>query len=229
MTRVLCFLLSTLLIYPQERSQSGLELVAARPMVEQPERAQRAMVACVHPLAAEAGLAILKRGGNAIDAAVAIGVALAVVHPEAGNLGGSGYLLVAMRDGRTGVIDYGGTAPGVSSPGMFATPAEANLGHKSVAVPGTPAGLGLAHEKFGRLSWSAVLEPAYRLAKQGFPASLRMELILKLQVPVMKKYPEAAKLFLHGGETPLKQGDRLVQPELAATISRRARPGRARG
>ena len=225
MTRLLCILLPALLLYPQERSQSGLELVAPRPMVAQPERAAHAMVACVHPLAADAGLAILKKGGNAIDAAVAIGAALAVVHPEAGNLGGSGYLLVAMRDGRTGVIDYSGTAPGAAKPGMFATPAEANLGHKSVAVPGTPAGLGLAHEKFGKLAWKTVLEPAYVLAKKGFPASLRMELILKLQVPVMKKYPEAAKLFLHGGDTPLKQGERLVQPELAATLARMRKGG----
>ncbi|MBY0504236.1 MAG: gamma-glutamyltransferase [Bryobacteraceae bacterium] len=225
MHRILSVLLSALLLYSQERSQSGLELVAARPMVAQPERAQRAMVASVHPLATEAGLAVLRRGGNAVDAAVAVGAALAVVHPEAGNLGGSGYLLVAMRDGRTGVIDYSGMAPGVSKPGMFATPAEATLGHKSVAVPGTPAGLGLAHEKFGRLAWSAVLEPAYDLAKKGFPASLRMELILRLQVPVMKRYPEAAKLFLHGGDTPLKQGERLVQPELAATIARLRKGG----
>lgn len=225
MTRALCFLLSALLLYPQERSQSGLELVAARPMVAQPERAQRAMVASVHPLATDAGIAVLKQGGNAIDAAVAVGMALAVVHPEAGNLGGSGYLLVAMRDGRTGVIDYGGTAPASSKPGMFASVAEANVGHKSVAVPGTPAGLGLAHEKFGRLAWKKVLEPAYLLAKNGFPASQRMELILKLQVPVMKKYPETAKVLLHGGDTPLKQGERLVQPELAQTLSRLRKAG----
>jgi len=225
MTRVLCSLLSVLLLYPQERSQSGLELVAARPMVAQPERAAQAMVASVHPLATKAGLAILKQGGNAIDAAVAVGLVLAVVHPEAGNLGGSGYLLLAMRDGRTGVVDYGGTAPAASKPGMFQTPAEANLGYKSIAVPGTPAGLGLAHEKFGRLPWKKVLEPAYRLAKEGFPASLRMELILKLQVPVMKPYPETAKLFLHGGDTPLKQGERLVQPELAQTFARMRKAG----
>ncbi len=225
MTRLLCYLLTALLLYPQERSQSGLELVAARPMVAQPERAQRAMVASVHPLATEAGLAVLKQGGNAIDAAVAVGMALAVVHPEAGNLGGSGYLLVAMRDGRTGVIDYGGTAPGVSKPGMFANVAEANVGHRSVAVPGTPAGLGLAHEKFGRLAWKKVLEPAHALAKDGFPASQRMELILKLQVPVMKKYSETAKVFLHGGDIPLKQGERVVQPELAQTLSRLRKGG----
>ncbi len=194
-------------------------------MVAQPERAPKAMIACVHPLATEAGLAILKAGGNAIDAAVAVGAALAVLHPEAGNLGGSGYLLVAMRDGRTGVIDYGGVAPGSSKPGMFATPVEANLGYKSVAVPGTPAGLGLAHEKFGKLPWKKVLEPAYRLAKEGFPASLRMELILKLQVPVMKQYPETAKLFLHGDETPLKQGEHVVQPELAQTLARLRKDG----
>ena len=148
-----------------------------------------------------------------------------MVHPEAGNLGGSGYLLARMADGRASVIDYIGTAPGASKPGMFATPQEANLGFKSVAVPGTPAGMGAAHEKFGKLKWRDCLEPAYRLAKDGFPASLRMELILKLQVPVMKRYSEAARLFLHGGEQPLKQGEKLVQPDLAATIRRMQKLG----
>ena len=209
----------------QERSQSGLELQAARPMVSQPERAKQAMVASVHELATEAGLEILKKGGNAVDAAVAVAFALAVVHPEAGNLGGSGYLLARMADGRASVIDYIGTAPGASKPGMFASTREANLGFKSVAVPGTPAGMGAAHEKFGKLKWKDCLEPAYRLAKNGFPASLRMELILKLQVPVMKNYGEAARLFLRGGDQPLKQGDRLVQPDLAATIRRMQKSG----
>lgn len=222
MTHKLCsgLLLAVLAAFPQERSQSGLELQAARPMVAQPERAPHAMVASVHELATDAGLEILRQGGNAVDAAVAVAFALAVVHPEAGNLGGSGYLLARMADGRANVFDYIGTAPGASKPGMFANAREANLGFKSVAVPGTPAGMGAAHAKFGKLKWRQCLEPAYRLAKNGFPASLRMELILKLQVPVMKNYSEAARLFLHGGDQPLKQGEKLVQPDLAATIRR---------
>ena len=192
--RWLC--LATLLsLYGQEVSQSGLELKAARPMVAQPVRAPKAMIASVSELATDAGLSILRQGGNSVDAAVAVGFALAVVHPEAGNLGGSGYMLLRMKDGRTAVIDYACTAPAASKPGMFANRQEALIGYKSIAVPGTPAGLGLAHDRFGRLSWAKCLEPARRLARKGFPASLRMELILQLQVPVMKQFPETAKVL----------------------------------
>src|SRR6185369_12723188 len=99
----------------------------------------------VHDLATQAGLDILHKGGNAIDAAVAVGFVLAVVHPEAGNLGGSGYMLLRTKDGGVHAIDYAGTAPGAARPGMFRNQMEANVGFKSIAVPGTPAGLGLAH------------------------------------------------------------------------------------
>jgi len=224
MTPFLCVLWLSL-APAQEVSQSGLRLEAARPMVSQPLRAQRAMVASVHELATQTGIDILHKGGNAIDAAVAVGFVLAVVHPEAGNLGGSGYMLIHTRDGQTHAIDYAGTAPSAAKPGMFRNSTEANVGYKAVAVPGTPAGLGLAHDKFGRMKWAQVIEPARKLAKEGFPASLRMELILKLQVPVMKQFPETARLFLHGAERPLQQGEPVIQPELAETIRRMQRKG----
>lgn len=194
-------------------------------MVSQPLRTPKAMVASVHELATQAGIDILHKGGNAIDAAVAVAFALAVVHPEAGNLGGSGYMLLRMADGRVQAVDYAGTAPGGSKPGMFKSNREANVGYLSVAVPGTPAGMGVVHAKFGRLKWRDCLEPARRLAKDGFPASLRMELILKLQVPVMKAFGESAAVFLHGGERPLKQGEKVVQPALAETIRRMQQRG----
>lgn len=223
--RLICALLVSALLFSQEVSQSGLRLEAARPMVAQPERAAKAMVASVHELATEAGLEILRKGGNAVDAAVAVAFALGVVHPEAGNLGGSGYLMARMADGRTMVIDYGGTAPSAAKPGMFANNRESNVGYKSVTVPGTPAGMGLAHQRFGKLKWAECLEPARRLAKNGFAASQRLELILKLQVPVMKAYADSAKIFLHGSDQPLKQGERVLQPELAATIARLQKRG----
>ncbi len=209
----------------QEVSQSGLRLEAERAMVAQPERAPKAMVASCNEHATAAGLEILRRGGNAVDAAVAVAFALAVVHPEAGNLGGGGYLLVRMADGRAKLIDYGAKAPLASKQGVFGSPQEAATGYKSMAVPGTPDGMALGHKLFGKLPWKAVLEPARRLAKEGFPASQRMELILKLQVPVMKGYPASAKVFLHGGEVPLRQGELVKQPELAATIARMQRQG----
>jgi gamma-glutamyltranspeptidase/glutathione hydrolase len=134
------------------------------------------MIASASPLASQAGLSILRKGGNAVNAAVAVAFALAVVHPEAGNLGGGGYMLVRMADGRTSAIDYKETAPAAAHPGMFTGHLDSTVGYKASAVPGTVAGMGMAHAKFGKLSWKEVLEPARRLAKKGFPASQRMEL-----------------------------------------------------
>lgn len=208
------------LIFAQEVSQSGLEIKAPRPMIEEPERAPHAMIASANQLASQAGLSILQKGGNAVDAAVAVAFALAVVHPEAGNLGGGGYMLVRMSDGTTGAIDYKEMAPASTRSGMFANRLESRVGYKASAVPGTVAGMGLAHARFGKLPWKDVLEPARRLAKDGFPASQRMELILALQAPVMKQFPESARIFLHGSDRPLKQGEPVKQPELAATIER---------
>ncbi len=208
---------------PQETSQSGLELHAARPMVDEPVRAPKVMVSSVNERATEAGLAILRQGGNAVDAAVAVATTLAVVHPEAGNLGGSGHMLIRMHDGRTAAIDYSGVSPTTTRPDV--SPKDLLIGYKSAVVPGTPAGIGLAHDTFGKLPWSACLAPAYALAKNGFPASQRMELILRLQVPVMKQFPETAKILLHGSDRPLREGDWVVQPELAATLQRLQRYG----
>jgi gamma-glutamyltranspeptidase/glutathione hydrolase len=206
--------------YSQEVSQSGLELHADRPMVSQPERARNAMIASVHELASQAGLEILRKGGNAVDAAIAVGFALAVVHPEAGNLGGGGYMVIRMSDGRSIAIDYREKAPAAAKPGFFANAEESRIGYKASAVPGTVAGFALAHKMYGSLPWKSVLEPARRLAAKGFPASQRLELILRLQVPVMKQIPATAKVFLHGSDQPLLQGEILKQPDLAATIRR---------
>jgi gamma-glutamyltranspeptidase/glutathione hydrolase len=213
------------LLAAQEVSQSGLELKAERPMIEEPERAPTAMIASANEIASRAGLSILRKGGNAVDAAVAVAFALAVVHPEAGNLGGGGYMLVRMSDGTTRAFDYKETAPAAAHPGMFTGRLDSTVGYKASAVPGTVAGMALAHSRFGKLPWKVDLEPARRLARDGFPASQRMELILALQVPVMKDFPESAKIFLHGGAAPLKQGEILKQPDLAATIERMQKKG----
>ena len=225
LTRLFVVLSFVGLLGGQEVSQSGLELKAPRPMVSQPERAQKAMIASASEIASRAGLDILRQGGNAVDAAVAVAFALAVVHPEAGNLGGGGYMLVRMADGTARAIDYKETAPALAHPGMFAKRQDATVGYKASAVPGTVAGMGLAHQRFGKLPWRAVLEPARRLARDGFPASQRMELILALQVPVMKQFPDSATVFLHGGDQPLKQGEIVKQPDLALTIARIQRLG----
>ena len=225
MRPALLLLALALAIPAQEVSQSGLRLKAERPLIAQAERAKNGMVASTHELASQVGVDIMKKGGNAVDAAVAVAVALAVVHPEAGNLGGGGYMLIRMADGRATAIDYKEMAPAAANPQMYKNAEEQRIGYKASAVPGTVAGLALAHQKFGKLKWAEVLEPARLLAKNGFPASQRMEIILALQVPVMKRFPETAKIFLHGAETPLKQGEIVKQPDLAATLQRLQKNG----
>jgi len=108
---------------------------------------------------------------------------------------------------------------------MFTGRLDSTVGYKASAVPGTVAGMAMAHSLFGKLTWSEVLEPARRLAQDGFPASQRMELILALQAPVMKQFPDSAKIFLHGSDQPLKQDELVKQPELAATIRRMQKHG----
>jgi gamma-glutamyltranspeptidase/glutathione hydrolase len=225
MRPALLLLALALCIQAQEVSQSGLRLKAERPLIAQAERAKNGMVASTHELASQVGVDIMKKGGNAVDAAVAVAVALAVVHPEAGNLGGGGYMLIRMADGRATAIDYKEMAPAAANPQMYKNADEQRIGYKASAIPGTVAGLALAHQKFGKLKWAEVLEPARLLAKNGFPASQRMEIILALQVPVMKRFPETAKIFLHGTETPLKQGEIVKQPDLASTLQRLQKNG----
>lgn len=225
MRRLVGLLVLSLSVSAQEVATSGLRIRAERPMVAQPERAPKAMVATVHEAATNGALSVLRKGGNAVDAAVAIAFVLAVVHPEAGNLGGSGYLMARMADGREVVFDYGGDSPAAAKPGVFAKPEDQRAGYKSIAVPGTPAGMGLAHARLGKLKWSECLEPARKLAADGFPASQRLELILPLEVPVMKAFPDSAKVFLHGSDRPLKQGEPVVQKDLAATIKRMQKQG----
>jgi gamma-glutamyltranspeptidase/glutathione hydrolase len=134
-------------------------------------------------------------------------------------------MVVRMADGRSRAFDYRETAPAAAVPGLFKNDSESRVGYKASAVPGTVAGLAMAHKQFGSLTWKAVLEPAYKLAKNGFPASQRMELILALQVPVMKPFADTARVFLHGSDQPLKQGERVVQPDLAKTIRRLQKNG----
>src|SRR3954454_5620402 len=143
---------------------------------EQPARAAHGMVVTVHHLASDTGLEILRQGGNAVDAAVATGFALAVVHPVAGNIGGGGFMLVHLTKGakRDLFIDYREEAPGAASRDMYLdaqrniSPGASTLGYKSVAVPGSVAGLAYAEKHYGKLGLKAVIAPAIKLAEDGF-------------------------------------------------------------
>jgi gamma-glutamyltranspeptidase / glutathione hydrolase len=190
-----------------------------------PARAQNGMVASVSEIASGVGIEMLKRGGNAVDAAVAVGLALAVTWPEAGNLGGGGFMLLRLADGTTDVIDYRERAPIAASRDMYldkegnVIPGASVSGYKSIAVPGTVAGLALALKRHGKLKWKEVVDPAYKLASDGFVLNYQTAQRIKNQEELLSFFPESKRIFLRNGDY-FREGDRLVQPELAETLKR---------
>lgn len=200
-----------------------------------PQRAVRgahAMVVTDEQLGSQAGAEILKRGGNAVDAAVAVAFALAVVEPAAGNIGGGGFMLVRLADGRASFLDYREVAPGHATRDMFIRPdgkldEEASvIGARSVAVPGTVAGLELALKTYGTLKLSDVMAPAIRLAEDGFSVSEKLARQLEEERSDLQKFSVSRRIFLHDGNL-LRPGDTFRQPELAATLKRIAKNGAA--
>jgi len=188
-----------------------------------PLRAKHAMVASVDVVASRIGADVMKRGGNAVDAAVAVAFALAVTWPEAGNLGGGGFMLVRTHDGKSEAIDYREIAPLAATRDMYLD-ANGNVikdaslvGYKAIGVPGTVAGLALAHTRYGKLPWRELVEPARKLAADGFIVSeyLSRSLANKEFRDRRERFPESARIF-----RPFAAGDRFVQPELAATLAR---------
>src|SRR5216683_2645280 len=148
------------------RTAGCLLLVAVSLLARQPIHSHNAMVVAQEPLAADVGLAVLKSGGNAVDAAVAMGFALAVTHPSAGNIGGGGFMLIRFADGRSTFIDFRERAPASAARDMYIDPATGELtgdsvtGYRASGVPGTVAGMAYAHEKYGKRPWKDLLEPA---------------------------------------------------------------------
>src|SRR5437762_1901535 len=145
----------------------------------QPVRARHAMVVTVEPHATNIGVKVLKAGGNAIDAAVAIGFALAVTHPSAGNLGGGGFLLARFADGRATFLDFRERAPASASRDMYLDASgkateDSITGYRASGVPGTVRGLEFAHRKYGRKAWADLVAPATALAAKGFPVSFEL-------------------------------------------------------
>jgi gamma-glutamyltranspeptidase/glutathione hydrolase len=190
------------------------------------------MVATDERLGSEAGVGILKRGGNAVDAAVAVAFALAVVEPAAGNIGGGGFMLVRLADGRASFLDYREVAPGKASRDMYIKAdgkldEEASvIGYRSVAVPGTVAGLELALKTYGTLKLAEVMAPAIRLAENGFPVSEKLAREFMEEKAGLERFPFSRRIFLGDGAM-LKAGATLRQPELAATLKRIAKNGAA--
>ena len=199
-----------------------------RPGVPAP-RAGHGMVASNCALATEAGVEVLKAGGNAVDAAVAVGFALAVAYPEAGNIGGGGYAVLRMADGRTAALDYRETAPAAASRDMFigadGRPTDASLvGHRASGVPGSVAGLLALLEKHGTLPRARVMAPAIRLARDGFLVDEIFRTSIEQNAKLVGRFGGAG-LFLPGGQPPAVES-RFVQADLAQTLERIARDGR---
>jgi gamma-glutamyltranspeptidase/glutathione hydrolase len=195
-------------------------------------RASHGMVATDEQLGSEAGVEILKHGGNAVDAAVAVAFALAVVEPAAGNIGGGGFMLIRLADGKTTFLDYREVAPAKASRDMYIRKdgkldEEASvIGYKSVAVPGTVAGLTLALKTYGSMKLAEVMAPAIRLAENGFPINKRLAHEFEEERSGLQRFDISRRIFLNDGKM-FQPGDTLRQPELAATLKRIAKNGAA--
>jgi len=207
---------------------AGAADAASRPAVE----AEHAMIVSEQHYATEAGLEVLRQGGNAVDAAVAVGYALAVTHPCCGNIGGGGFMLIHMADGTEKFVDFRETAPAAASKDMYLDAAgnavrEASLrGWKASAVPGSVAGFELAEESFGKLGRQKVMAPAIKLARDGYVLSRGDTDILDLVARRLAADPVAAKIFVKPDGSAWKPGDTLRQADLAATLERIAKQGR---
>src|SRR5690242_10745957 len=200
----------------------------------EPVRARHGMVASTNEVASHVGVEIMKRGGNAVDAAIAVAFALAVTHPAAGNLGGGGFMMIRLRDGRSTAIDYREMAPAAATRNIYLDK-NGNLiegeggslvGYRAAGVPGTVRGMELTLKKYGsgKLTWSQLIEPARRLAANGFTVTYSLARSLKGSDDYLSKYPETKRIYLRGGNF-YKEGEIFLQPELAATFARLQRSG----
>src|SRR5580693_823015 len=218
--------------YGQAAAEYRSRPEAAKQWAREAVRGVKVMVATDEELGSKAGVEILKRGGNAVDAAVAVAFALAVVEPAAGNIGGGGFMLVRLADGRTSFLDYREVAPAKATRDMYIKPDGtldkelSVIGYKSVAVPGTVAGLELALETYGKLKRADVLAPAIHLAEDGFPISEKLARQLEGERPELQQFTISRRIFLNDGKM-FHAGDTLRQPELAATLKRIAKNGAA--
>jgi gamma-glutamyltranspeptidase / glutathione hydrolase len=188
-----------------------------------PAHGQHAMVASVHELASRAGVETMQAGGNAIDAAVATGFALAVVRPQAGNLGGGGFMLIRMADGAAHFVDFREKAPAAVSANMYldasgnVIPRASLIGYKAIAVPSSVAGLAYAQKKYGKLSLDRDMARAIKLAKEGF--ALSWEDAEDFADKDLTRFPESRRIFQRDGNF-YKEGEIFRQPELAQTLEK---------
>lgn len=200
----------------------------------EPARGRHAMVASQHELASKIGVEIMKRGGNAVDAAIAVGIALAVVYPEAGNIGGGGFMLIRKANGETHAIDYREMAPKAATRDIFVDgkgdlirgEGSSTVGYRASGVPGTLAGFDLAFKKYGsgNVRWADIVRPSRMIAQNGYVLSYRLADLFKAYKDTLEDYEDSKRIFLNNGRF-FEEGDVLRQPELAATLTRIERQG----
>jgi len=188
-----------------------------------PVASRQGIIVSAQHLASDVGASILRQGGNAVDAAVAVGYALAVVYPQAGNLGGGGFMTLRLANGRTTFIDFREKAPLAATETMFqdqngqVVPGLSTDSWLSVATPGSPAGLEYARAKYGTMARAALMAPSIRLARDGFMIGQGDAGVYQIATAELAKDPVGAKIFFKDGR-PLQQGDTLVQPQLGHTL-----------
>lgn len=217
--------------WPPQKGDTGY--ILRYDSIDHPVEAQRAMVVSQNTLASQVGADILKAGGNAVDAAVATGFALAVTLPRAGNLGGGGFMLVHLAEkNKTIAIDYRGAAPALANRDFYLdhnrkkSLSLTKYGHAASTVPGTVAGLHEAHRRFGKLPWSRLLQPAIQLAKKGFTVSSDLSWALKAKALILAANPSSCKTFFKQCTGYQRAGDILIQQDLANSLELIAKHGR---
>jgi gamma-glutamyltranspeptidase / glutathione hydrolase len=202
---------------------AGQTRITTQAVDSEPVRAKHAMVVTIHHDATDAGIAILRQGGNAIDAAVAVGFTLAVVYPAAGNIGGGGFMLIRDKNGQNHFLDYREKAPAAASANMYldeqknVVPGLSTVGYKASGVPGTVAGLVYAQTHFGKLTLAQDMAPAIRLATEGYVLST--EEAQNLHSRNLTRFPASARIFQRDGIF-YSPGETFKQPLLAATLQR---------
>ncbi len=211
------------------RRALALALLATSVWGAQPVRAKRGMVVTRERHATDVGVKILDSGGNAVDAAVAVGFALAATHPSAGNIGGGGFMLIRLADGRSTFIDFRERAPGAASRDMYLdangkVTEDSLVGYRAAGVPGTVRGLEYASQKYGKKAWADLVRPAADLAAKGFVLSYGQANGLRNAAKTLSRFPESNRIFLRNGKF-YEPGETLVQADLGRTLDRIARLG----
>src|SRR3989442_8485988 len=217
------------LLVPIAPIRSSIQQRSVLAASREPIRARHGIVASTNEIASHVGVDILKRGGNAVDAAIAVAFALAVTHPAAGNLGGGGFMMIRLKGGRATAIDYREMAPAAAARNIYLDKNGKVIegdggsieGYRAAGVPGTVRGMELALKKYGshRLTWTQLIEPARKLAANGFTVNYNLARSLRGSRDYLSKYGETKRIYLNNGKF-YNEGETFVQPELAATFAR---------